>query len=233
MSEAENLEPGQKLLNAVERITDAPETIISMVEEMCRGKDRHDEATLVEVANKIIQKYSNRSAISGGAAALPGIIPGLGSLAAFAGGTLIDAALILKYEVEMVQALSWLHGFDIREEKERQIALLLASVNTYESKSGRNFFVDLAETQGTAIWNYGPRQVSKMIVSVMTKIALLSLSKGFVRALPFVGIAVGGGMNKVLTQKVGKQSVIELKRRKVYEKNAAAEPAVVEAQLRA
>lgn len=221
MSENVNLESGRKLLNAVERMTEAPENIISMVDEMCHGKDRNDENVLDEVALQIIQKYSNRSAFSGGAAALPGIIPGLGTWAAFAGGTLVDAALMLKYEVEMVQALAWLHGFDIREEQERQIALLMASVNTYEGKSGRNFFIDLADAQRTAIWNYGPRLISKEIVSVMTMIAFLYLTKGFARALPLVGVAIGGGMNKILTQKVGTKSLNELKRRQGYVQDRA------------
>jgi hypothetical protein len=45
-------------------------------------------------------------------------------------------------------------------------------------------------------------------------IALLSVSKGFLRALPLVGIAVGSSMNKVLTQRVGERCMHELRKRR-------------------
>lgn len=218
MNETEDTESGQKLLSAVERIADDPDEIIAIVDTLRRGGDMENADVRKKLSADIIDRYSTRSAISGGVAALPGIVPGLGTLVAFAGGTLVDMAMMLKFEVEMAMALSWVHGFDIRLEKERQIALLLASVSTYEAKSGRNYFVDLAEAEGTAIWNYAPRQVSKILVSVMTKIALLAISKGFARTLPVVGIVVGSGMNKVLTRRVGKRCAEELgRRRKIAE----------------
>ena len=49
--------------------------------------------------------YSNATAVSGGATALPSMIPGLGTLVTLTGGTLVDVALMLKFEVEMALAL--------------------------------------------------------------------------------------------------------------------------------
>ena len=216
MSEDKQEQAGRKLLTAVERIVEDPDEIVARVEafrkEVEAGVD--EEATLLAVAHRIVRHFSNRSAFAGGATALPALLPGAGTLIAALGGTLADAGFMLKYEGEMALSLTHLYGFDIRREKERQLAFLLASVGTYDAQSGRNFFVDLAEAEGTAIWNYAPRQVGKYLISVMAKLVLISTSKGFVKVLPFIGVLVGGSTNKVLTTRVGQRCIDELSRRR-------------------
>jgi hypothetical protein len=97
----------------------------------------------------------------------------------------------------------------------------LASVGTYEAKSGESFLADAARAEGVAIWNYAPRQVSKTIVKVLTKIALMQMWKGFVRALPLVGIAVSSSMNKVLTRRVGERCRDDLRTRRTIKDRSA------------
>lgn len=236
MKEAAGEAQGRKLLTAVERLIRDDEELIAIAERHQREipREEHaDEAAWREaVAALIVSDFSNRSAISGGAAALPSILPGFGTVVSLVGGTLADMALMLKFEVEMALCLTHLHGWDIRQTRERQIAFLLASVNTYEAKSDQNLFVDLAAAEGTAVWNYTPRQISKALVSVMTKIALLSVSKGLVRVVPFVGVVVGASMNKVLTGRVGNRCIAELKRRRELEDAEADEEAPVKAKVR-
>ena len=100
----------------------------------------------------MVRHFSNRTAVTGGLAAVPSLLPWLGMLGAVAGGTLADMGMMLKYEVEMALVLSHLHGFDITQDKERQLAFLMASVSTCNAKSGRNFFLDVAHAEGIAIW---------------------------------------------------------------------------------
>ena len=216
-------EQGKLLLNSVERILDRPDAIIAVVNEMKRKNPRHsiprEEVWVDAVASSIVSHYSNRSAISGGMTAIPGIIPGVGTVLAAVGGALADVVLMLKYEVEMAMALTHLYGFDIRESGERQLAFLLASVNTYRVKSSRKGdpdlgLVDLGLTTGTAIWKYTPREISKALLMVMTSLVLLSLPKGFFRAIPLVGVVVGGSVNKVLTTRVGQFCKDQLEIRK-------------------
>ena len=52
-------------------------------------------------------------------------------------------------------------------------------------------------------------------------VALLAISKGFVRVLPIIGVAVGAGANKVLTSRVGRRCRGELERRSSYRDHAA------------
>lgn len=211
MNEAE----GQKLLHAVERIIEDPDGIIALVERL-KSRSSFTDVDLVreEVGRQVVTVYSNRSALSGGATALPALVPGMGTLATLAGSSLLDMGLMLKFEVEMVLALSHLYGFDIRDEKERQVAFLLASVSTYDARSGRNFFLDLAEAQSTAIWNYAPRELGKLLATAFTRLALMTAGRSLAKAVPIVGVVIGTGANKILTHKVGVRCQRELERRR-------------------
>jgi hypothetical protein len=196
---------GKQLLSAVERIVASTPSIKASVAEAkarAQAKGATGKELRAETAKVLVKKYSDRAALVGATAGLPGLVPGLGSLAWGLGGLLTELGVLLKFEVEMALALSHLNGFDIDDPRERQLAFVMASVGTYDATGG-NFFVDLARVEGQALWNYGPRQLAKFLVTAATGVALIWLSRGLVKLVPFIGIAVGGGMNKVLTQRVG------------------------------
>jgi len=222
---------GQKLLHAVERLLEDADSIIATVERLKSlvppGPTAEDET-----GERVIALYSNRSALSGGATAIPALLPGVGTLTAVAGGALLDMAFMLKFEVEMVLALSHLYGFDIHSEKERQVAFLLASIKTCDVKGGRNLFLDLAEAESTAIWNYAPREAGKLLVTVLSKLVLLTSGRVLSKAIPLVGILVGTGANKILTRQVGYRCREEIRgRRMAEEAEKARGEEVVEAQV--
>ncbi|MDC0710984.1 hypothetical protein POL68_21105 [Stigmatella sp. ncwal1] len=226
MQESGEQSQGSKLLTVVERILAPTDSLIALSEEFLQNAQQRElegaSATLDAAGGAVVRHFSTRTAITGGLTAAPALLPGAGTLLAAAGGAMADMGMMLKYEVEMALVLSHLYGFDITQDEERQLAFLLASIGTYEAKSGGNFFVDVAQAEGIAIWKYTPREVSKLLVRVMAKIALLQVSKGFLRALPLVGIAVGSSMNKVLTQRVGERCIRELKtRRQLLKKRPA------------
>lgn len=208
---------GRKLLSAVERLLAETGSLIAYSNDCMRrakAKKLGDEAkTIAEACTEVVSHYSNLTAFSGAATAIPAVVPGLGTVVALTGGALADVALILKFEVEMALVLTHLHGYDIRDERERQIAFLLASVSTYDAKHGRNFFLDIAEAEGQALWNYAPREISKLLLIVMAKLAVSSIGKGLAKAIPFLGVAVGASVNKMLTRRVGQRCTAELARR--------------------
>jgi hypothetical protein len=233
MTEAEGQRQGRQLLTAVERIIASTDSLIALSEEHQRkARERNlgsESATLDAAAEEVIAHFARRSALSGGLTAAPSLIPGLGSLIASAGGTLADIGLVLKFEVEMALALSHLYGFDITRNEERQIAFLLASVGTYDAQSGGDVLGELSQAARAgkdAMWTYAPREVSKMVLSVMAKIALFKLSKGMLaRALPVVGIAVNSTMNRALTRRVGERCIRDLKtRRQLVKPRTAKQP---------
>ncbi len=204
---SEDRELGEKLLHAVERITASPAEILAVVDRYCADP----EDTLEITTSGIVAHYSNRSALVGGATALPSLIPGVGSLATLVAAPLADMVFLLKYEVEMCLALSAAHGYDIHRDEERQMAFLLAALKTAQvSKSGSNY----VNITGPALWQYTPRRVSKLLVTTLAIIGVAALSKHFIKAVPLLGVAVGASMNKILTTKVGRNAHEELRLRK-------------------
>jgi hypothetical protein len=210
---------GEALLKAVERIVDAPAKIQAKVEEaMAEARaalpdDAPKDLVRQTVERKLVSSYSNRTALAGGAAALPALLPGLGSLAAVLGGGLVDMTLCLKFEVELVLALAAARGYDIEDKRERQLAYLLAAAHTYEASGGRNPLPDLIKTEIDAIWHYTPRQLGKLVAALFVKLALMFAGKGLTRAIPLVGLVVSSAANKALTARVGKSVVKALDQR--------------------
>jgi uncharacterized protein (DUF697 family) len=214
---------GERLLTAVERLVDDSESLVAQVEAFKEDVGpglQHAEGGplyLNAVAVRVIRSYSNRSAFAGGVTALPSMLPGGGTLVALLGGSLADMTMMLKHEVEMALCLTHLYGYDIREERARWLGYTLAAVNTYETSSGRNFFIDMAEAQLEALSKYTPRQLSKLVVTAFGKYALLSLSRSLLRVVPFIGVAVSASANKLIVNSVGWRCVDALARLRASE----------------
>ncbi|MBL8915731.1 MAG: EcsC family protein [Archangium sp.] len=220
MTSESDEEKGKQLLSAVERLISSDEKLIEVVEQAQEtARERSPEAskqkeTLRELtAQQLTRIYSNRAAIAGGAASVPALIPGFGSIAAAVAGTFAELAYVLKCEVELCLSISHVYGFDIAEPKERQLAFLMAAVSTYDS-DGKNFFADIVRAEATAIWNYGPRVLSGMVIKAMAVVAVGAIGRGFLKMIPVLGIAIGGGMNKVLTQRVGNRLSRDFRQRR-------------------
>lgn len=220
---------GERLLTAVERLVREPGELIEAVEILKYDDDgpESDPAYHRAIATKLISIYSTRSALGGALTAIPSLFPGAGTLLATVGGSMADMAWMLKQEVEMALSLSYLHGYDIRDERERWLAYGLASVSTYEAEAGRNYFADLAETQVEAMVKYTPRELSKLVATHFGRLALARAGRGFVRGIPLVGVAVGVAGNKLLTSAVGWRCVSALGRRRSVDDGE-----IVEARLR-
>jgi uncharacterized protein (DUF697 family) len=219
--ESEREVAGERLLSAVERLVDDPDSLIAQVEAFKQDtfpeRDENEAYFLEAVSKRLIANFSNKSAIAGGATALPAIFPGGGTMLAIVGGSLADMAFMLKHEVEMALCLTHLHGYDIREESERWLAYALVAVNIYEAKSGRSYFSDIAEAQLEALARYTPRQLTKLVATVLGKVAILAASKNLVKALPLVGVVVSASANKLLTGSVGWRCAEALARRRAAE----------------
>jgi hypothetical protein len=163
-------EKGRQVLTAVERLVARNDKLRAVAAEcLAVAKAKAPEgaapAQIREAAGKeAVRRSSNMAALAGGVSGLPGLIPGVG-LAANAGVTLAELAVLLKIEVELALVLLVIHGFDIDSPRERQLGFLLASVGTYDAGTGSNFLVDVAKAEGVAIWNYAPRRVGRLVVT--------------------------------------------------------------------
>ncbi len=200
----------EKVFHAVERLIDSNDKLISVCKKMkravligCDEDELDDKALYMKTGQKIVGHYSDMTCLTGGVSALPAVIPGIGNLATFVGGNLLDIVLMLKYEVEMSLCLCYLAGFDISEERNRHLAYTVACVSSYDILSGKSRTADGLAIVESAFWDYSLRQLSKYIITIISKIVCLNISKGIVRAIPFVGMIVGASVNKVMTKRTG------------------------------
>jgi len=196
----------RRVISAVEMLLDSPESLYRRGWEQRQTHNGNVDAA----CQAIISQQSNLSAIVGALSAAPAVIPGPGTAMAALGGMLGEVILLLKIETELCMVLSAAHGFDVRLPHERQLAMLLASIGTFQSQHGDDILLALGITSAEAIWNYAPREVSKLLLRVTGRVLLAGAArkgaKTLFLALPFVGMGVGAGMNKVLTARVGKRA---------------------------
>ena len=126
-----------RLLKAVESIAISPadaKTLVAQYRRQILSRDptrgQHEVAGLV--ADKIISRYCRMSATTGGATALTGVIPGIGTALAMVGGGLADASISMKLQVDMTMCLAEAYGWDVNGEDARHLAFLIAAGGSLE-----------------------------------------------------------------------------------------------------
>ena len=204
----EQEERGRTVVAAIERMLSSDEEIVGVVENA-----RRRASSPADAAKLIVRRYANASAVAGGMAAAPSMVPGWGALAAL-GTVTAEMVYLLKVEVEMCLALVSLFDMDLRNEQHRNVAFVLAATTTHEATTGRNLFVDVTDAGMEAIWTYSPRELWKLILSFFGKVAVHHLGQraglNVVRALPVVSVGVGAGVNYTLTRRAGRLAVMAL-----------------------
>ncbi len=168
------------------------------------GGDGNDDEIRELVAKKVIQNYSYLAAFSGGVTALAGVVPGLGTVVAVAGGTTADIALCMKFQIEMVMAIANVYGHNILEEEERRLCFIIAGLGAINKagqagakEAGSKAFVKMVEQ-----YLKGPTLAA--VKEIFKKVGITFTRKGLVKAIPFgIGTLVGFAANKTMTWYVG------------------------------
>lgn len=166
--------------------------------------DRTDDDIKDLVAGKIISNYSCYSAFSGGATALSGVIPGLGTVISTFGGGTADMALCMKFQIEMTMAIATVYEHNTLEEEERRLSFMLAALGTITKAAkegaaqvGTKAFVSMARQYLKGATLVTTKQLFKKVGVTFTRISLE-------KAAPFgVGVVLSFSANKGLTWYVG------------------------------
>lgn len=199
------------MIAAIERMLASDEEILGVV---ASAKNRTTSKS--EAAWHLARRYARTSALAGGAAAAPSLMPGWGTLISL--GTMAgEMVFLLKTEVEMCLALVSLYGMDLRNEYHRNVAFLLAATTTHEATTGRPLVVDLADAGLEAVVSYSPRELGKVVLSLFGKLGVHLAAQraglSVARALPLVSVGVGAGVNYGLTRRVGRLVITALETR--------------------
>ncbi len=207
----ENDKPS-RLLKALELILADPAEIkkeaIALKEKYRKQHSGSSEDKINDLtAKKLISIYSYYAAFVGGATALPGVVPGLGTVIAAFGGTTADIALTMKYQVDMTMAIAVVYDHNIESEEGKRICLIIAGLGAANKAAKKG-----SEKLGTKAFARMLREKLKGATLVTVKAAFGKVGITFTRktvekAIPFgVGAFVGFVFNKALTKYVGKKA---------------------------
>ena len=188
---------------------------IRMLVEKCSNlaeKAGKPENSRNRAAQLIIGHYSNLCAAGGGMSGLPGMIPVVGTVLSIFGAGALDAILQLKFEIEMVLALSVLAGRNIDDPRERKIAFLMACTSLEDAYSSSDE-PTLKSIVDLALGEYSTRELSKTMIKAVARVIMMMTAKKWTKYFPLVGVLVGASMNKILTEHTGRACWRVIKKR--------------------
>jgi hypothetical protein len=198
-----------KLLQAIELILAKPEDIKREAMQLhARTKKANPTKTDAEIrviaSDKIISNYSYYTAFVGGTTALTGVIPGIGTAVAVAGGASADTVASMKFQVEMVMAIATVFDHDILIEEEKRICYIIAGLGAINeaAKSG-------TKAVGSKAFISLVRSTLKdatlaTVKEIFKKVGITFTRKALEKSIPFgVGVVIGFSANKGLSWYVG------------------------------
>lgn len=160
--------------------------------------DQHLQMSRDQIAQELIGDTAKATAMIGGSAALPDLLP-VGwaiLLPAFVG----DFTLTLRTELAMLLKLAYLYGPDLpRDERKKEAVGILAAFRAPEGEAGssaRGIGIDMA--------TLGSKHITrKAFTQLARKLAERFLRKKLVAVIPVLGIAFSGGVNYVSARNLG------------------------------
>lgn len=202
------------LLKAVELVLADPAEIRANALSLRRRfaeehrRDETDPWIRQKAAEKIVANRSTKTAFVGAASGLTGVIPGLGTVLATVGGASADAALTMKYQIEMVMEIATVYDHDVRVDEEKTICMIVAGLgatNQFLKEGGKavagKAFVTLVQQTLRGALLQAVKVIFKQLGITFTR-------KALEKAIPFgVGMVIGGFANKALTTYVGNRAI--------------------------
>lgn len=213
MTELVETEDKPILLQAIEAILAKPEDIKNEAEQLKQkyieryGEDRSIDEINDYTVEKIISNYSYYTAFIGGASGLTGAVPGLGTILAATGGAFADAAMSLKYQIEMTMAIATVYGYDVTIEQEKRMCLIVAglgAINEATKSAGK----EIGKTASVKMLRqYLTGATLATVKEIFKKLGITFTRKAAEKAIPFgVGAIIGFSANKGLTWYVGSKA---------------------------
>lgn len=135
------------------------------------------------------------------------IVPGVGTAISTFGGAATDAALSMKYQVEMVMAISTIYGHDILQEEEKRLCLLIAGLGAINEAAKEGGKAVGAKAFVKMVQEYLKGSTLIAVKEIFKKVGLTFTRKAVEKSIPFgIGVVIGFTANKGLTWYVGSKA---------------------------
>ena len=209
---------GSRLLQVVESIAISPADAQQFADRCLtndgdgedeNGKAGHEPSPRDRrrAADRIIRRYSRLAASVGGATALAGVVPGVGTAVAALGGGLADTAACMKLQVDMCMCLAAVFSYDITLEDNRHLVYLIAAFGALQ-RAGLNGAASLGSKAGVNLLRqYLKGAALQAVKQAFRRVGVTLTRKALEKTIPFgVGVVIGGTANYWLTRFVGAQA---------------------------
>lgn len=211
MSEEKEIDDS-RLLKLVQSIAIKPEDAIASTKQiMNKIQEKRvniNKEQLQDLTSKhIVEKYSKMAAAVGTVSGLTAIVPGLGQILAATAGATGDAAVCIKFQIDMCYCLAVTHDYDITTTDAQHLSFLIAAGGAIEKAAAQGGTALASKAGVKMIQKYLQGAALTAIKEMFKKIGVTFTRKALEKALPFgIGSVIGGTANYALTKYVGYQA---------------------------
>lgn len=199
-------------LKAIELIIADPEKIkdesLSLLSKISsKNPTKSDSEIRKKTIDKIISNYSYYSAFSGGATALAGVVPGIGTAVSMVGGASADAVVSMKFQIEMTMAIATIYEHDILTEEGKRLCFMIAGLGAISEAAkegskriGSKAFISVVQANLKGSTLIAVKEIFK-------KVGITFSRKALEKSIPFgVGVVIGFSANKGITWYIGSKA---------------------------
>ena len=203
-------ENGTTIMKIVEAIAITPQDareVVHQYEAHARATNPRATAASIRkhVTDKIIRRYSRMTAFSGGATSLTGVVPGLGTAIAMAGGGLADISICMKLQVDMTMCLAIAINDKLTNEDAKHMSFVVALAGSLEKFGSEAAKKTTSKAAVNIVSRYLKGATLQTIRQLFKLVGIKFTQRAAIKAIPFgAGVVIGATANYYLTQYVGK-----------------------------
>ena len=162
-----------------------------------RLKKAHPEMTRRQLCHIIISRKAAWCAGSGALTALPGTVPGLGTLLALVGGTVFDLVGLLYFMSEMITEMAVVYDRDLRNKGTAREMLWVFMFSIGADAVGRN-------VSRLALSQMGRQAFVKLAQELLIALGIRVSQRSVIKILPVMGAFISGAVNYYFCRRAGR-----------------------------
>lgn len=162
-----------------------------------RLKKAHPEMTQRQLCHIIISRKSAWCAGTGALTALPGSIPGLGTLLALVGGTAFDLVGLLYFMSEMIAEMAVVYDRDLRKKGTAREMLWVFMFSIGADAVGGN-------VSRLAVSQMGRQAFVKLAQDLLITLGIRVSQRSVIKAVPVIGALISGAINYYFCRRAGR-----------------------------
>lgn len=164
---------------------------------VARIKKSRPEMSRRQLCDVIIARKAALCAGSGALTALPGTVPGIGTLLALQGGTAFDIVAMLYFMSEMVTEMALVYDRDLRRQGSAREIVWVFMFSIGSDAVGKN-------ASKLAVSQMGRQAFVKVAQDLLIAMGIRVSQRSVLKAIPFIGAIISGLVNYYFCRKAGK-----------------------------